>query len=115
MGKYLNKPTDQAPPSSSSPLCPSGEWPILYPALYEFLTLTVWEDGSMRQCGSLTLFVDQSLWKCCLSDKDGHRVAFVSGGSVEGVLQAAEGGIVRSELDWREARGPSYKRKPKNA
>ena len=103
MGKYLNKPTGDVPPSSSCPLSLSGEWPTVYPALVEFLTLGAWEDGSLRLCGSLTLFVDQSLWKLCLNDKDNGRVAFCSGCSVEDVLRTAEEGIVHSVLNWRPA------------
>lgn len=104
MGRYLNKPTGLAPESGSSPLSPSGEFPILYPALYEFLTLTLWEDGTSRLCGSLTLFADPPSWKCCLNDKDSSRVAFVSGSSVDAVLQLAEQGIVSSTLDWRSTK-----------
>ena len=103
MGKYINRPLNGVPESVSSPLSPSGEFPVLYPALYEFLTLSKWEDGTTRRLGSLSLFVDDSLWKCCLNDKDGPRVAFVSGSSVEEVLQAAEDGIVQSLLVWRSS------------
>jgi hypothetical protein len=111
MGQYLNKPTGGLPSSSSEPLKPSGEWPVLFPALCEFLLLSQWEDGTSRLRGSITLFADPSSWKCCLNDKDGHRVAFVAGSSPEDALMAAEAGIVHSTLDWRDAR-PNGKRKP---
>lgn len=104
MGKYLNKPTGPLAGSVSAPLSPSGEFPILYPALYEFLTLTAWEDGTTRQSGSLTLFVDLGAWKACLNDKDASRVAFISGSSLDGVMQAAEAALVLSTLDWRPTR-----------
>jgi hypothetical protein len=103
MGQYLNKPTGMLPASSSAPLCPSGEWPTLFPALVEFLTLAVWEDGTSRLPGSLTLFVDNCSWKVCLHCKDTARVGFVSSSSAEGALQAAEDALVRSTLDWRPA------------
>jgi hypothetical protein len=111
MGRYLNKPTGGLPESSSVPLSLSGEWPVLFPALVEFLTLVTWEDGTSRLPGSITLFADLSTWKLCLNDKDGHRVAFCSAGSIEGVLQTAESGLVQSTLDWRAAGYNSKRRK----
>lgn len=112
MGKYLNKPTGTLPESSSVTPTLAGEWPTLFPALVEFLTLDRWEDGTSRLPGSLTLFADGGSWKLCLNCKDSSRIAFVSGLSPEGVFQAAEDGLVRSVLDWRATGRNGSRKRP---
>jgi hypothetical protein len=54
--------------------------------------------------GSLTLFTDAGAWKLCLSDKDQSRIAFVTSGSPQDLLAAAERGLVADSLDWRASR-----------
>jgi len=76
----------------------------MWPALAEFLSLSRWEDGEARETGSVTVFVDAGMWKACLSDKDGKRVAFLSARTPEGLFEALEEGLQADRLDWRAQR-----------
>lgn len=81
--------------------CPLGS---RLPALWEFLTLTTWDDGTARETGAITLFLQDGLLKACLNDKDGHVVAFVSAEGLEALLEAMNRGLSEDVLDWRRAR-----------
>lgn len=104
MGRYLNRPVPKDPVSSCSPLCLSGDFCTIHPALVEFLSLDQWEDGTSRTRGTLTLFADGDAWKVCLNCKDSGRIAFVSATSVGEVLLAAEEALCRAMIDWRDTR-----------
>lgn len=82
-----------------------------YPALYEYLTVTAWADGSQRATASLTLFQDEGRLKVCLHDRDVGRVAFVAAWTVEDLLRALEEGLLADSIDWRPARGEGGKRR----
>lgn len=73
-------------------------------ALVEFLAVTRWPDGSLREPGSLTLFVDEGTPKACLNDKGQGLVAFVSGSSLTDLLLAIEDKLRDGSLDWRRSR-----------
>jgi len=68
------------------------------------LTLTVWEDGKERETSSVTVFHGDGLLKACIQDKDAGLIAFVTGESLEGLLDALEKGLASGKLDWRKQR-----------
>lgn len=110
MTSYLQKMPARPGADAAAGRADPGEWSSSFPALAEFLAATSWSDASLRIPGTLTLFVDESVWKICLSDKDQGRVAFVTGLSPLEAFQAAERGLVSSSLDWR-ASSPSNRNK----
>lgn len=71
-----------------------------YPTLHDFLTLTGW-GGKGREAGSVTLFAQDGKFKAVVNDKDGGNIAFVSGDSVAGLLEAMDKGLKGGHLDWR--------------
>jgi hypothetical protein len=75
-----------------------------FPLVWEFLTRTVWEDGSSRASGSLTFFLDGPALKVCLSDKDSSQRCFVSGPTLEACLEQAEQALGPGKGDWRAER-----------
>jgi hypothetical protein len=87
--------------ASDIELSPLG---VAYPAVWCELTCDHWEDGSARETSSLTLFLQEGLLKGCLRDRGNDRVTFVSGDSLERVLQALEDGLSTDSLDWRRDR-----------
>lgn len=103
---FLKKPVPNGQAMRDGVSLLEGDWPRVYPALTEFLTVSRWEDDSPRVPGSVTLFFDDHLWKLCLNDKDSGRISFVTADSPEGVLAAAERGLQASSLDWRAQRPP---------
>jgi hypothetical protein len=108
---YLRR-IDSGNGDSSVPAnAPPGEWGVLYPALYEFLSSCAWASGEPRAPGSLTLFTDGRAWKACLNDKAQSRVAFVTASDPEHLLHVAEEGLVQGLLDWRDTRYFGQKKK----
>jgi len=85
-----------------------------YPTLWEFLTLTEWEEDVPRERGTLLFFVEDGLMKGCLNDKDSGYIAFLSGGSLEDLLEGLEAGLAEESLEWRmsrAAKGATKKKK----
>lgn len=82
-----------------------------HPALAGWLGETVDDSGKARETGTLLLFVDGGLLKCCLRDRTTGYVAFVSAGTLEALLGALEDGLRDGDLDWRESREQKQNRK----
>lgn len=109
--KFLKKPEPAPDRNGCTRMVDGGTWAKGLPALCEFLSEGHWDDGSPRVPGSLTLFVDDGLWKVCLSDKDAARVAFVSGQTPTEAFATAEKGLIQGSLDWRAQRVPGGKKR----
>jgi hypothetical protein len=75
-----------------------------YPTVRAFLFSSKWEDGASRTTGTILLFTDLGQLKARVVDKDGSRVAFVSGESLESILAHLEDGLGTDQLDWRQDR-----------
>ena len=80
-----------------------------HPALWEYLSLSVHRDGTERHTSSLTIFCDEGVLKCCMSDKDSHEVAFWSADSWEELLVALEEDLSAGQGDWRASKGKARK------
>lgn len=104
MAQFIKRRVASAGPSASCSPPGGGAWEKRFPALLEFLTLESWGEGLERVPGSLSVFVDQGQWKCCLSDRDAGLVAFVTASEPDGLLQALEKGLRGESLDWRVTR-----------
>jgi hypothetical protein len=99
----LKKPVMQATPVGPAK-GPEGGSLADYPTVWAFLSALTWpEDGSPRVPGSITLFTEDGVWKAAVNDKTGY-VAFVSGRSPEGLLEAIEEGMEAGSLDWRKSK-----------
>ncbi len=79
-------------------------WSDRWPRLLAFLTELEWADGSPREPGTVTLFLEGRHVKVCLSDRAQDEVAFVSGESPADALDAAESGLRDGDLDWRASK-----------
>jgi len=98
---------------------PGGDNPVTQcrlaerlPLLIEWLGSARYEDGSIRVLPSMTIFVEPGCLKACLNDRDQSLVAFLSAGSLTGLLDALEAGLAEDSLDWRVA-NQGYKKKGK--
>lgn len=81
------------------------------PALWEYLTATRFEDGSVRVCSTLLIFVEDGLWKACLNDRENDRSAWVSAGTWKELLEALERGLASDTAHWRaKPQGPAKKK-----
>lgn len=80
------------------------------PALWEYMTLTAWEDGSDRQPATLILLVEEGRWKGCVSDRAAGRVGWRSHETLAGLLEALEAALASDSMDWRKAKAPPTRR-----
>lgn len=102
MGKFVNARPVAPPPSSGGSDVPlSTAFQKRYPALTEHLTVDKWDDGKARETTTLSFFVDAGTLKCCVNDRARAMTAFVSGDSLEAILDDVEAGLVNDDLDWR--------------
>jgi len=72
-----------------------------FPAMYEFLTATAWDDGKKRVCGTAMVLAEGGRWKAWLHDRDGKRSCFVSAGSFPALFEACEDVLANGGGDWR--------------
>lgn len=72
-----------------------------YPSVIEFLTCTVWPDGTERVPGTINVFVAEGKLKVCINDKDADCVAFTTLASISGMLSELEAKLSKDDLDWR--------------
>lgn len=82
-----------------------------HPCLWEFLTLSAWDDGVPRTTGTLLVFCDAGRLKACLTDRDASESAFVSASSWASLLSLLEGGLQEQSLDWRAKQQQGGKRR----
>lgn len=83
---------------------------LRYPTMWEFLSLSQWEDGSVRSTGTILLFQETGQVKACLHDRDAGVSTFVSATSLTRCLDAVEAGLDGDSLDWRARGGPKARR-----
>lgn len=97
--KAPSKDGEVAAVCGSSP--PAGSAFESAPLVWAYLADTRYDDGTIKQQASLTVFVEGHMCKLCLSDKDRSCVAFRAGTTFEEALEAMEKGIAGGTLDWR--------------
>lgn len=91
-----------------APAGSSGSWlsakddvlRVRCPTLHDFMTLAGY-GGKARVTGSLSLFCEEGKFKASINDRDGGHVAFLSGDSLWGLLEAIDRGLKSGSLDWR--------------
>jgi hypothetical protein len=81
-----------------------GEFQVLYPVLWDYLTQTVWPDGSERKTSSLTLFADEGVMKVVLKDRDASQDLWASAPSMDGLFVVLEACLADPGAVWRTAR-----------
>lgn len=81
-------------------------------ALYEYLTVDRYDDGTPRQVGTLLIFSEDGLWKGCLHDRQEQRSAWASGSDIDAVLSALDADLRNGTAQWRRSGGSSGPRRP---
>lgn len=74
------------------------------PTLGHFLCSPCWPDGEARQLSSLVVFVEDGIFKACLSDKDSSNVLWSSAKCWDDLLEALEARLTDDVPDWRKSR-----------
>lgn len=110
-GWNVKKPNVQSAASLSGVSGQDEQFSGLYPTLWEHLTTTEWEDKSVRQTSTMTVFVEDGQVKLCLNDRSLERTCWVSGGSFMAALHSLEEGLRLDRVDWRGRPGQGQRRK----
>lgn len=109
---FLRKPESQSggPAKMCKGVLTFGEQ---MPALLEFLTLTVYPDGSVREPSSLIVLIEGGRFKVCLNDRGEGRTLWRTGDTLEDALLSLEEPLQLGEADWRTSRPQQPRGKPK--
>jgi len=74
------------------------------PILHEFLTAVVDDDGKARQTSSLVVFVEDGMFKVCLSERDHGLCLWGASSTLQGAMEAIEVSLSAEHVDWRQKR-----------
>lgn len=80
---------------------PSGGLLVKCPILVEYLSAGAYEDGTVRQTSTITVFVEGRGVKLALNDRDMRRGLYVTGDTLEDALKALEKHVGLDRPDWR--------------
>lgn len=72
-----------------------------WPYLASWLAEPVWDDGTVRQTGTLTVFVQEGILKACMNDRAMDRSCFISAPTMEALYDAMEAGLENDNHEWR--------------
>jgi hypothetical protein len=111
--EYLMGVFDKLPaPGTNGDACKLPEDPRFvkkFPGLWELLTQTKYPDESPRERSSLTLFVEEGVFKLVVSEKTRELSCWATGPTFEGALDALEKRLTSDSPEWRSR--PSGKKK----
>jgi hypothetical protein len=80
------------------------EFADTYPALVEYLSARVFPDGTRRETSTMTVMVENGLFKVCLSDRQLGQVLWASSSTYSDLLLVLEAMLEGSNADWRRAK-----------
>lgn len=72
-----------------------------HPHVFAFMAQTRWEDNTIRETGTLTVFVQDGTWKMAINDRDANRSAFIAAANWTQLLATLEEKLEDGTLDWR--------------
>lgn len=97
----------QASPNEQLRMVQSGDDEFFghFPALWEFLTATVWPGSTdPRQPGSILMFVQDGLLKVRLMDPNTNEMLWLAYQSLWEALQGADQALAEGKGEWRVQR-----------
>lgn len=104
MGRFVGKPITEPGVSRPASKVVSDDFSKKHPALWEYLTVDRFDDGTARETATLLLFVEDGLVKGCLNDRAGARSCWVSATSMGGLLGLLEEALQSDQAEWRVKR-----------
>jgi hypothetical protein len=72
-----------------------------HPALVAWMGDPKGEEGRLRQTGTVLLFVEAGMIKCCATDRESGCKVFLAAEGLYGLLLLLEEGLCDGSLDWR--------------
>jgi hypothetical protein len=105
MGSFLRRHASSSTTSGASGAAvPGARDSRDLPALTEFLACGTYESGDRRETGTVTLFWEAGVWKCCLNDRDQGMVGFITLPELVDAILFLEEALVEGRGEWRQAK-----------
>lgn len=83
------------------------------PGLHALMTRLTGPSGNSRQPCSMTIFCEDGLWKCCLTERDFQLSLWASSPTFYGLVAALEGRLGQETVEWRRKSNSSNGRPSK--
>lgn len=80
-------------------------WESAHPAIWEYLTLDVDDEGQERVTSMLCVFVESGVVKIALQDRQEGQSLWVASASLVEALAALEARLQAGDGEWRQSRG----------
>ena len=107
--QYVRRGRDLASKRAEDRAASDTSWVTSHPALWEYLTLERYSDGTEREPSMLCAFVEDGMVKLALQDRAEGRSLWVTAWSLPSALDALEGKLQAGDGEWRNMRGQSPK------
>jgi len=75
------------------------------PILHAFISSEVGDDGAARSPSTLTVFVEDGMWKAVLHERQMQLNLFMTARGFYDLLAGLEGRLASGEAEWRKERG----------
>lgn len=109
--QYLRKPVERdVAQSTPGEVPPAAAGFGKLQALWEFLSVTQWDDGHSREPGTILVWFDGERLHGMLRDRHSQSVAFASASGLAELLGCFDRGIRDGSLDWKAERVKRRKR-----
>jgi hypothetical protein len=82
-----------------------------WPSFLEFLSSSVWEDGTKRELGKVSIRVESGRWRMQLNDPNTGEVAWADGDTPEDVLSLVDDALANDKINWQVDRYAQPKKK----
>lgn len=89
---------------SKSAAPPDKDFKVRYPALWDFLTMTVDDGGNAREVATLLVFCSEGQFRACLHDRATRGHLWACAAVWDDLLDSLEDRLTADSPDWREAR-----------
>jgi len=109
MAKFLGQVIAAKQAATGADVACDPDFERLYPAIWEFVSVTRVDDKTTRQTSTLMLFIDGKVWKACLHDRDTGMSLWAAAEGFCEVLEALEAMLKSPAPQWRQG----GQRKPK--
>lgn len=85
------------------------KWVAQHPAIWEYMTLGFFEDGTEREVSMLCVFAEDGMVKLALQDRHEGRSLWVTATTIPEALAGLEAKLQAGTGDWRQMRGQATK------
>lgn len=106
VAKFVQKVVAQAGNGQRRAPMRDADFEKKYPALWEYLTVTKFDDGTERQTSTLLVFSDGDEFRGCLNDRQEERSCWAVGVSFMGLIVALEERLASGTAEWRTNNRP---------